>query len=280
MKNSAQTAIEFIVTVGLALSVFTIFFLAIQENNSDKMQDNKNLLVKLTAQTVQEEINLASGSSDGYSRNFELPEKISNWDYDVVITGNLVYVRTWDGKSAIALPIINVSGNVLKGENTIQKQNGQVYLNLGSSTALAVTSSQINSGGIIPVKYTCDDADISPPLEISNLPGGTISLAIILDDPDAPGVTFLHWIAWNISSDISTIPEDSIPAGIIQGQNDFMLNQYSGPCPPFGESHRYYFRIYALDSGVSLPEGSTRAELEAAMSGHIIEQNTLMGRYY
>ncbi len=128
---------------------------------------------------------------------------------------------------------------------------------------------------MIPKKYTCQGGDISPPLTLSHIPEGTISLALITDDPDAPMGTWNHWLIWNLKPR-AEIKEDSAPG--TQGQNSWGRNDYGGPCPPRG-THRYFFKVYALDTQLDLPEGATKAELEKTMMGHILEQAELVGRY-
>jgi hypothetical protein len=147
----------------------------------------------------------------------------------------------------------------------------------GGGSNLTMTSSAFQQGGNIPSKYTCDGADRSPPLQIANTPSGAKSLILIVDDPDAPAGLFTHWIAWNISAETRTISEGSTPKGV-QGTNDFGKSGYGGPCPPPG-THRYYFRIFALDRELNLPSGSRRTQLDAAMKGHIVAQGELIGRY-
>ncbi len=127
----------------------------------------------------------------------------------------------------------------------------------------------------IPPKYTCQGEDISPPLTLSNIPEGTKSLALINDDPDAPMRTWNHWLIWNIKP-TGEIKENSAPG--TQGKNSWGRNDYGGPCPPKG-THRYFFKLYALDREMDLPEGATKSELEKAMVGHILEQAELVGLY-
>ena len=128
---------------------------------------------------------------------------------------------------------------------------------------------------IIPKKYTCQGEDISPPLTISDIPEGTVSLALINDDPDAPMATWDHWLIWNIKP-VEEIKEDSVPG--TQGKNSWGRNDYGGPCPPSG-THRYFFKLYALNCELDLQQGATKAELEAAMEGHILERAELIGLY-
>jgi Raf kinase inhibitor-like YbhB/YbcL family protein len=142
---------------------------------------------------------------------------------------------------------------------------------------MKITSSAFQEGGNIPSKFSCDGANTSPPLQIEDVPSGAKSLVLIVDDPDAPSGLFTHWTAWNISPQTSTIAEGSLPKGV-QGTNDFGKSGYSGPCPPSG-THRYYFKIFALDRELDLPSGAKRGQLDAAMKGHVIAQGELMGRY-
>ncbi|HJT79860.1 MAG TPA: YbhB/YbcL family Raf kinase inhibitor-like protein [Chthoniobacterales bacterium] len=142
---------------------------------------------------------------------------------------------------------------------------------------MAITSSAFQQGGNIPSKYTCDGVDTSPPLQIADAPPNAKSLVLIVDDPDAPVGVFTHWIAWNISTETKTIVEGSPPKGV-QGTNDFGNSGYGGPCPSAG-THRYYFRILALDRQLDLPPGSRRTQLDAAMKGHIVAQGELIARY-
>ena len=142
---------------------------------------------------------------------------------------------------------------------------------------MKITSSAFQQGGNIPSKFSCDGANTSPPLEIGDVPSGAKSLVLIVDDPDAPSGLFTHWAVWNISPQTSTIAEGSTPKGV-QGTNDFGKSGYGGPCPPSG-THRYYFKIFALDQELDLPFGAKRGQLDTAIKGHVIAQGELMGRY-
>ena len=142
---------------------------------------------------------------------------------------------------------------------------------------MKITSSVFQEGGNIPSKFTCDGGDTSPPLQIAEVPSGAKSLALVVDDPDAPSGLFTHWIVWNISPQTNAIAEGSTPQGV-QGTNDFGKSGYGGPCPPSG-THRYYFKIFALDRELDLPSGTKRSHLDAAMKGHVVAQGELMGRY-
>jgi len=142
---------------------------------------------------------------------------------------------------------------------------------------MKITSSVFQQGGNIPSRFSCDGANTNPPLQISDVPPEAKSLVLIVDDPDAPSGLFTHWAVWNISPQIITIAEGSTPKGV-QGTNDFGKSGYGGPCPPSG-THRYYFKIFALDRELDLRSGAKRSQLDAAMKGHVIAQGELMGRY-
>jgi Raf kinase inhibitor-like YbhB/YbcL family protein len=141
--------------------------------------------------------------------------------------------------------------------------------------ALRLTSAALDDEGNIRREYTCDGKDISPPLEIWSIPSEAKSLALIIEDPDAPAGIWLHWLVWNIPI-MHHIHEDEIPGD--QGLNDFGRNDYGGPCPPSG-THRYVFKVYALDDLIDLPEGSTRNQFEEAMRGHIVAYGEVTGIY-
>jgi Raf kinase inhibitor-like YbhB/YbcL family protein len=149
-----------------------------------------------------------------------------------------------------------------KGDENMDIQNIKVF------------SSAFESNGTIPRKYTCNGQNINPPLEFEGIPEEADSLVLIMDDPDAPMKTFTHWIVWNIEP-IAKIEEDSIQG--VEGITDFRKIGYGGPCPPSG-THRYFFRVYALDRQLELKAGANRKELESEMIGHIIAEGELMGK--
>ena len=147
---------------------------------------------------------------------------------------------------------------------------------------MKLASSAFEHEGKIPSKYTCDDANTNPPLTISDVPSGAKSLVLIMDDPDVPkhlreDGMWDHWVVFNISPTLRDIKEGEEPAGT-PGVGTSGNLDYFGPCPPDRE-HRYYFKLYALDTELDLPEKSTKAQVEKAMEGHILEQAELMGRY-
>jgi Raf kinase inhibitor-like YbhB/YbcL family protein len=142
---------------------------------------------------------------------------------------------------------------------------------------MKVTSAAFDHEGVIPRKYTCQGEDVTPALSLSEVPEGTKSIAIIVDDPDAPVGTWVHWVAWNIPPDKREIDECEQPGE--QGMNDFKRLGYGGPCPPPGPSHTYRFKFYALDTMFELEKGTTKHGLEAAMEGHILAMSELDGEY-
>ncbi len=148
-------------------------------------------------------------------------------------------------------------------------------------TDFVLKSTAFKDGGPIPAKYTCEGDDVSPFLEIKNPPEGTVSFALIVDDPDATrGVPFDHWLLWNIPPNTQYISEDSIPQGAVQGMTDFGTAKWGGPCPPAGSTpHRYVFTLYALDTSILLSTGATKEELIKLMEGHILGKAELTGLY-
>ncbi len=143
---------------------------------------------------------------------------------------------------------------------------------------MRIKSSAFKHTETIPSKYTCDGDDISPPLKIEEVPEEAKSLVLIVDDPDAPVGIWTHWTVWNINPKIEKIEEDSVPEGAVEGMTNFGSTGYGGPCPPGGE-HRYFFKLYALDSKLELDPSTEADELEEAMDKHIIEKAELVGLY-
>lgn len=151
---------------------------------------------------------------------------------------------------------------------------------------LEITSPAFADGGPIPRAHTCDGADLSPPLAWTGVPDGTKQLALIMDDPDAPGGTWVHWVLYALSPHVTALPsgfpktaETRKPAAARQGVNDFKRAGYGGPCPPKGPAHRYFFKLYALSKDVALPPAASRDVLVTAMRGSILEEARLIGKY-
>ena len=143
---------------------------------------------------------------------------------------------------------------------------------------MKISSPVFGHNEAIPSKYTCDGENVNPPLVISGVPTGAKSLVLIVDDPDATRGTWVHWILWNIRPDVSEIFEASVPPDAIQGQTSFGRPGWGGPCPPSG-THRYFFKLYALNTFLNLSPGADKAVLEKAMSGAVLESAELIGLY-
>jgi Raf kinase inhibitor-like YbhB/YbcL family protein len=166
------------------------------------------------------------------------------------------------------------------------QQDGYIHGAKGPSTVMAfmLRSPDFANGADIPKQFTCSGEDRSPALEWSGEPGGTTSFALIVDDPDAPGGTWVHWVIFKIPAAAHALhggieKKDQLADGTRQGQNDFRKIGYNGPCPPPGNPHRYFFKLYALGSELSLRPGASKGDVERAMEGHVLGQAEWMGRY-
>jgi Raf kinase inhibitor-like YbhB/YbcL family protein len=182
----------------------------------------------------------------------------------------LQHIMGWVGLTGLALV-------------ACQDQRDRLSLSQTGVKSMKLESSAFEANGLIPSQYTCDGANISPPLSWDAPPAETESLALIVDDPDAPVGIFVHWVAYDIPPETHQLPEGIAPQATLikggtQGKNDFGKLGYGGPCPPSG-THRYFFKLYALDRTLSLPPGATKAQLEAALNGHVLAAAELVGRY-
>lgn len=160
---------------------------------------------------------------------------------------------------------------------TMQHQQDLKQHDINSNT-MKILSTAFENNQNIPAKYTCEAENINPPLLISETPENAQSLALVVNDPDAPSGDWVHWTVWNIDPKVAAIKENSIPTSGVQGQTDFGQNKWSGPCPPSG-THHYHFKIYALDTMLEIPPTFKKAELEEAMQGHILDQSETVGLY-
>ena len=147
-----------------------------------------------------------------------------------------------------------------------------------------ISSTAFSQGETIPKKFTCVDADVSPQLSWKDAPAAAQSFVLIMDDPDAPVGTWVHWVLYDLPAGTKELPEgmekqEKLASGALQGRNDFRKTGYGGPCPPPGKPHRYYFKLYALDRKLDLKSGASKADLERAMEGHILGKTELMGRF-
>ncbi len=153
-----------------------------------------------------------------------------------------------------------------------------------AAQGLEIQAPAFRAGGEIPTKFTCQGDDISPALTWTEPPAGTRSFVLIMDDPDAPAGTWVHWVVYDLPANQRGLHEavpkdDHLREGGTQGRNDFEKIGYGGPCPPPGKPHRYFFKLYALDAWLRLPPGATKREVERAMEGHILARGQLIGRY-
>jgi Raf kinase inhibitor-like YbhB/YbcL family protein len=158
------------------------------------------------------------------------------------------------------------------------------HVTSGGPPVLKLNTAAFRDGGEIPKKFTCDGGDASPQLIWEDPPAGTKSFALIVDDPDAPSGTWVHWVVFNLPAEARTLPEsvprgEQVQGGGSQGRNDFPQIGYGGPCPPPGKPHRYFFKLYALDAQLNLMPGATKADVEQAMQGHVLAKAQLIGRY-
>jgi Raf kinase inhibitor-like YbhB/YbcL family protein len=149
---------------------------------------------------------------------------------------------------------------------------------------LVVSSSAFVPMGAIPVRYTCDGDNLSPPLSWFGAPKGAVSYALVMDDPDAPGGTFVHWVVYDLPAGTESLQEgvpavDRLPGGGAQGKNSAGRTGYTGPCPPRGPAHHYRFTVYALDKALGLPPGASQSDVADAMAGHVVAWGQLVGTY-
>ena len=175
-----------------------------------------------------------------------------------------------------SLVLLSLPSSMLAGRSSPPREEANM--------SFTISSPSFSSGGTIPTKFTCSGADLSPELKWNDPPAGTKSFALLVDDPDAPAGNWNHWTAWNLPANLRSLPEHfskdaRLSDGTEQGKNDFHKTGYNGPCPPPGKPHRYYFKLFALDSSPNLKPGSMKRDLESAMKGHILAQAEWMGRY-
>ena len=170
----------------------------------------------------------------------------------------------------LSIIILLASGCITKQEDNMEN--------------ISISAEGFKDGTTIPDVYTCKGKDISPSLSWKGIPAGTKSIALIMDDPDCPGGTFVHWVLYNVPPQTQKLPEGmphdkTLADGSMQGMTDFARPGYGGPCPPPGKPHRYFFKIYALDSMINLPPGASKKQFENEMSGHILAKGEIVGIY-
>ncbi len=180
----------------------------------------------------------------------------------------------------IGLVLILLSG--CRSPNDSQPINPQQPAS-NAKPQIKVTSNAFTDGAMIPAKYSCDGENASPHLKWENMPANAKTIAIIADDPDAPGGTWVHWLIFNLPANVKELPDGVAPEGNAsavarQGTNDFKKIGYGGPCPPSGV-HRYFFKVYGLDTELSLNAGATKEDLMKAMEGHVVAEGQIVGKY-
>ena len=179
-------------------------------------------------------------------------------------------------------PIVKIAGLLAVGLGTTFAQQPKPAG--GAAVPFTLPTSAFAAGAAIPEPYTCKGADNSPGLQWSGAPANVDSFALIMDDPDAPAGTWVHWVLWNLPANAQSLPEgvpkrEQLDNGARQGRNGFHKTGYNGPCPPAGATHRYFFRLYALDGKLDLAAGASRSQLDAAMKGHVLGQTEYMGTF-
>lgn len=184
-------------------------------------------------------------------------------------------MRIYMSKSIIPILIIVILIVSAIFRNTIRHSDLPVVQTKGGNMKI---TTDFEHNAKIPSKYTCDGDDLAPVLTISDVPEGAKELVLIVDDPDAPMGTWVHWLLYNIPVRTAKIDNNNLPTVVKQGFTDFKRLGWGGPCPPYGE-HRYFFKLYAIDKTLDLPEGATKPKLEAAINGHVIEKAELIGLY-
>src|SRR5579872_5462294 len=176
------------------------------------------------------------------------------------------------------IALLMVAGCALAGASLAAGQAA------GGDMALQITSTAFTEGGMIPKQFTCEGPDVSPQLSWSGAPAGTKTFALIMDDPDAPVGTWVHWVIYNLPANMKELPEevekqDRLSSGASQGRNDFRKTGYGGPCPPSGKPHHYFFKLYALDTSLDLKAGASKADVERAIKDHTLGQAELIGLF-
>jgi Raf kinase inhibitor-like YbhB/YbcL family protein len=187
-------------------------------------------------------------------------------------------------KLLLSIPVLFAIFSIAPASAQNQQSSKPIAQDGRAVMTIQVSTSSFKAGGTIPTKFTCSGADVSPELSWPPPPADAKSLALIVDDPDAPAGTWNHWLLYNLPPSVHALPENQprsaeLPNGALQGKNDFGKFGYNGPCPPPGKPHRYFFRLYALDIKLDLKAGADRRTLDEALKGHIVAQGEVMGTF-
>lgn len=187
-----------------------------------------------------------------------------------------------DSVAAVRTSVTRVVGIALLG--VVAACGGDDEPDLGTQTpgapmTIMVSSSEFGDGETIPERFTCDGEDVSPPLEFADVPADAAELALVVEDPDAPSGTFVHWVIWGIDPELPSLGVGEVPAAVTQGGTDFGGEGYGGPCPPAGNPHRYVFTVFALSEPLDLAAGASAGELRDAVAGVVVAEGSFMGLY-
>jgi Raf kinase inhibitor-like YbhB/YbcL family protein len=198
--------------------------------------------------------------------------------------GGLLPARSFSRLIVFVFALLLLCACGLNGQTRQTGQTTQSAQSNPATTKFQLASSAFSAGGMIPKQFSCEGTDGSPQLNWSGVPSAAHSLALIMDDPDAPAGTWVHWVLYNLPASAKELAEgvekqEQLADGTLQGRNSFGKAGYGGPCPPPGNPHRYFFKIYALDLKLDLKAGASKDELEQAMKGHILGQAELIGKY-
>lgn len=181
--------------------------------------------------------------------------------------------------SGVIAIVVAIIGLIILLPKAAAPENKQIPPSANFSTTMKITSPNFEQNTVIPKKFTCEGGNGNPELTIEGVPENTKSLALIMDDPDAPNGTFIHWLLWNIDPKPSPIKEGAPPEKALEGKNSNGKIGYIGPCPPPGKPHRYFFKLYALDAVLDVPAGSSKDALEAEINKHLLAKTELIGMY-
>jgi Raf kinase inhibitor-like YbhB/YbcL family protein len=180
---------------------------------------------------------------------------------------------------AMKLALVTLAAAGVACSSSSSDTRGSARSTASATTALALTTPAFADGATVPTRFTCAGANVSPPLAWSSVPPGAKELALVMEDPDAPRGTFVHWVVWGIAPGAGQLAEGTVPAAAHLGRNGAGSVAYTGPCPPAGPAHHYGFTLFALSAPISLPAGATADQLRAALAGKVLSQAKLTGLY-
>lgn len=274
INKRSQVGIELVILLSFVMFFFIIFLVIINLRISEKVSEQEGTIITDIAQQVQEEINLAFSSADGYRRTFRLPEEINKKVYNINLTDGGVYVRMSDNTHAISLPVKEIEGEVNRGLNTIIKDNGIIKIN----TFLQI-GTVFENNDILPSQYSFENDNENPELRIISVPSHVGSYVLSFDRIYQANGTINHWIIFNISNETLTIEKGVVPDGAIVGKNSYGFNEYRGPSEEDSESI-YEITIYAISQKeLNLPENHVKEEVMEEIENSIFDRAKIRGYY-